>query len=254
MNIMMWVGASGMFANQRKLDIVANNLANVNTNGFKASRALFSDLLYNPSPANPNVQYGAGARVGAAIRDATQGPIQETNGEYDLAIYGPGYFRLASPEGERVYSRAGTFQRDARGYLTDGNGHRLLLANNRPLQIPDDAVSFHVAEDGEVTVEEINRRGERETRRLGRIGLAQFDNVYGLEAIGGNMYRETPASGSARIRNDGSLLRQGALEAANVDIATQMMDLILAQRAYSLSARAVQTAEQMMTMANNLRG
>ena len=243
-----------MLANQRKTEIISHNIANINTIGFRSSRPVFSDLVYRKAAGVSEAQLGTGTRIGSIWRDTSQGALQETGRPYDLAIVGRGFFRLQTPEGESVYTRAGAFTKDADGRLTDAQGNLLLDDDDDPIEIPEDAEEVFVAPDGLVSAYVRTRDGEIELDEIAQIGLAQFENEQGLVAIGDGLFMASDASGREDVDNDPAYIRQGVLEMANVDLSQQMVDLMIAQQAYALNARAVQTADQMMALANQLRG
>ncbi|HZK18712.1 MAG TPA: flagellar basal-body rod protein FlgG [Clostridia bacterium] len=261
--------ASGLTAQQTKMDVTANNIANVNTNSFKGSRTTFSDLLYQKAHAaggavlydgqdradgRTTAQYldiptlGRGVRVNAVQKDFTQGVLDNTGRSLDLAINGNGFFRVTSPDGQDYFTRGGAFHLNEDGRMVYSNGFTL----SPRIDISGDGTDIKIAADGTITAS--NKDGKPE--EVGRIELYSFSNPHNLIARGDNLYAE--ASDSRRTRgghpgeNGLGQIRQGCLEKSNVDILREMNDLIEAQRAYQVSARAVKTAEEMWNIANNL--
>ncbi|MBX6377255.1 MAG: flagellar basal-body rod protein FlgG [Clostridia bacterium] len=259
----MWAAASGMRAEQWKVDILANNLANVNTAGFKGSRAAFADLLYRtldgalgravggPGP----VQVGTGVRLMAAYRDFTQGNLLETGRDLDLAVDGRGFFMVELPDGRVALTRDGNFGVDAEGNLVDARGNRVLDDGGNPIELPTDARRITIDPSGRIVVQRANG-GEDEA---GVVGLASVPNPDGLEQIGDNLWMTTAASGDYEqgAPGDGDLglglVRQGFVEGSNVQVVQAMVDLITAQRAYEMNAKAIQASDEMLGIANGLR-
>lgn len=256
-------GALGMSAQQKSVDNIANNLANVGTTGFKRSTVAFQDLFYenvasskHGSAANrvsndaPDLQIGHGARAVSTIRNFTQGSISETGNALDLAISGSGFFQVEMPDGSIGYTRDGNFSRDSTGMLVNNSG--LPLADQ--IEIPEDAVGVNISQDGMVTAQ---MAGDGAAIDLGQIELAKFVNPGGLEALGDNLFGETEASGMPFYGTPGmesfGVMRQGFLEQSNVDIVNEMVQLIEAQRAYETNSKMVQTAEDMMSMTNQIK-
>jgi len=248
-----------MEAQQQMIDVIANNLANVNTTGFKRSRASFEDLLYQTiqgarveAPQEEEtlgpVQIGKGVRLSAVMRLHTQGSPVQTGRTLDLAIQGDGFFQVQRPDGTIGYTRDGTFTLSDTGAVVTANGYPLVPG----LVVPSDASNLAISTSGVVTITNTGNK----TSQLGRIELARFVNPSGLEALGQNLYGETSASGEP-IRgapmdtNFGSIL-QGNLESSNVEIVQEMTDMISAQRAYEINAKAVQTGETMLDDTNAL--
>ncbi len=247
--------ASGLTAQQTKMDVTANNIANVNTHSFKSSRTTFADLLYQKAHvASGSGQHtdiptlGRGVRVDAIQKDPAQGVPDNTGRPFDLAINGNGYFRVTSPDGQYYYTRGGAFQLNKDGRLVYSNGFML----SPRIDIPGDGTNVKIAPDGTVTAVD----DEGKLTEVGRIELYSFSGPDSLIAKGDNLFAE--ATDSRRSRSgragEGGLgqIRQGFLEKSNVDILREMNDLIEAQRAYQVSARAVKTAEEMWNIANNL--
>lgn len=256
-------GALGMSAQQKSVDNIANNLANVNTTGFKRSTIAFQDLFYENiassshgsaarqiSNDGPSLQIGHGSRAVATIRNFMQGPISETGNPLDLAINGSGFFQVEMPDGSIAYSRDGNFNRDSTGMLVNNSG--LPLADQ--IEIPLDAVAVQISQDGIVTA---RMSGDNREVELGQIELAKFVNPGGLDARGDNLFSETEASGMPFYGVPGTesfgTIRQGYLEQSNVDIVNEMVRLIEAQRAYETNSKMVQTAEEMMGVTNSIK-
>jgi flagellar basal-body rod protein FlgG len=256
----MRTAASGMQAQQLFVDLVAHNLSNVNTNGFKKERIVFEDLFYQTlRPAGrPNeegtsttaLQIGHGARPVATDRLYTQGDTSMTGNPLDLAVSGEGFFQFRMPDGTFAYSRDGSLRLDASGRLVNAGG--LLLTPE--ITIPDNATAIRVDQDGTVSA---LLSGETEPSELGLIELARFINPAGLEARGGNMLTATGASGQPLTGTPGTevfgTVDQGVVEMSNVKVVEEMVSLILAQRAYEINAKAIQAAEDMIRIANDLK-
>ena len=252
--------ASGMMAQQTRSEVIANNLANVNTTGFKRSRAHFLDLLYQTiqgatvvgaPDANslPAIQIGRGTRLGGVQRNHEQGPIEPTQRPFDVAIEGEGFFQVQLPNGQLGYTRDGSFSVSDTGTLVTAEGYTVVPG----IKIPEDATDIGISATGVVTA----RRGsEGESQEIGRIEVARFMNPAGLLAQGENIYVETPASGAAVVgypSEDGmGRLLQGHLEGSNVEIVQEMVDMITAMRAYEINSKAIKNAEEMMSIANGM--
>ncbi|HYE32426.1 MAG TPA: flagellar basal-body rod protein FlgG [Methylomirabilota bacterium] len=255
----LYSSAAGMQSQQTNLDVIANNLANVNTTGFKRNKPEFQDLLYqtgrlagaeagggNQLPSS--VQIGHGSRLISTSKIFTIGELTQTGERMDVAINGEGFFEVQLPDGTRAYTRDGG--------LKLGPDGRVLTSDGLPLQggwqpIPAGTTSIHMAPSGEVTTS--GSSGEQNFR----VQLVRFANPSGLESIGHNLYRETQASGAPETGNPGESgfggLQQGYLELSNVKVVEEMVNMILAQRAYEVNSKAVQAADEMMQMSNNLR-
>lgn len=261
----LWSAATGMVAQQINVDIISNNLANVNTAGFKKSRAGFQDLLYETlrpaassgqgqgqgTPASLSV--GHGVRLASTQRLFSVGNFQATQNLLDVAIEGDGFFQVKLADGQTAYTRDGSFQLDASGRLVTADGYQV-QATGGGITVPKEAVEVTIAADGTVSV---TIPGESQPRVLGQIALARFANPAGLKPIGHNLYLSTPASGTATTGKPGSggagTMIQGYLEMSNVQVVEEMVALIVAQRAYEMNAKAVQSSDDMLSMANNLR-
>lgn len=261
----LYTAATGMEAMETKLDVIANNLANINTTGFKKDRANFEDLLYrtevypgvrdaSQTPTAVGTQVGLGVRVTSTQTDQRQGTLQQTGRDLDIAIEGTGYLRVLDPlTQDTLYTRAGNLDINANGQLVIGSAQvgRLL---DPPIQIPPDATAVVINSNGEVMV---RQPGAVELAVQGQIQLAQFINPDGLQKVGQNMYSQTDASGPEQPSNPGQnglgVLRQGNLEASNVEPVQELIDLITTQRAFELNSQAVQAGDQVMQNISNLR-
>ncbi|MDQ2800349.1 MAG: flagellar basal-body rod protein FlgG [Armatimonadota bacterium] len=257
----LYTAATGMQAQQLNMDVIANNLANVNTVGFKKSRADFQDLLYQEMrPAGTAVAQGAtspsGLEVGLGVKPGTtetmfdQGTLQETGNSTDVAIEGDGFYKVLLPDGTNGYTRDGAFKLDVQGKLVNSDGYAI----QPEITIPADATSIAVGKDGTVSV----TRGSSNTpENIGKITLTRFSNPAGLEHLGGNNFQETPASGTPTDGTPGQAgygqLAQGELEMSNVQIVQEMVNMITAQRAYEVNSKAIQTSDEMLQTANGLK-
>ncbi|HEY8312072.1 MAG TPA: flagellar basal-body rod protein FlgG [Gemmatimonadaceae bacterium] len=254
--------ATGMQAQQTRTDVIANNLANVNTTGFKRSRAHFEDLLYQTiqGPATlgsrdteqlPAIQVGLGTRLTSVQRIDSQGSLEQTSRPLDLAIEGEGYFEVQLPNGNTAYTRDGSLQVSDQGVLVTSQGYAI----EPQIKVPKGATSVTISETGVVTANGL-ASGTNGSQELGRIELARFANASGLESMGQNLFSETPSSGDAikgmPTENGNGRLAQGYLESSNVEIVTEMVDMITAQRAYEINSKAVKNSEDMATTANSL--
>jgi len=257
----LWTSATGMQAQELNIDVIANNLANVNTSGFKKSRAEFQDLLYEsmrPAGAASSqdtvvptgIQLGHGTRPAAVQKIFTQGDFRNTKNELDWAIEGDGFFQIELPNGETSYSRSGEFKLDADGRIVNPDGFSLLPE----LTIPTDTVSISVGMDGTVSV---LQAGDSTPTEIGSIQLARFINPAGLRSLGKNLYVPTEATGNEMTGTPGETglgsIAQGFLEMSNVSVVDEMVNMITAQRAYETNSKVVQTADEMLQLANNLK-
>jgi flagellar basal-body rod protein FlgG len=253
--------ATGMQAQQANMDVIANNLANTSTVGFKKSRAEFEDLLYHnvkdPGEATgansispTGVQTGLGVRTAAIQKDFDPGSTMITKNPLDLQIEGAGFFQIQTPDGTIGYTRDGQFKKDASGRLTDKNGNFLQPG----ITLPPEASGVEISQTGEVKV--VAAVGEP-PRTIGQIDIANFINPAGLKSIGRNLFLQTGASGQPIVQRPGlqgtGYLAQGQLEGSNVSIVDEMVNMITAQRSYETNAKAVQAADQMLQSVNNLR-
>lgn len=257
----LYTSAAGMVAQQFNLDVIANNLANVNTNGFKQSRAEFQDMLYqvmrgsgaqNGLGANSPVslQVGLGSRPVATSTQTGQGPLQQTSNRYDMAIEGEGFFKVQLPDGSFGYTRDGSFKTDSTGRLVTSDGYAL----QPEILVPTDATSFTVGADGSVSIQQA---GTTAISNVGQILVSHFANTAGLERMGHNLFRESSASGTATDVPPGTsgtgTVMQYAVENSNVQIVEEMVRLIMAQRAYEVNSKAIQTADEMLNSTNSLK-
>ena len=253
--------ATGMEAQQTRLDVTSNNIANVSTTGYKRVRAEFEDLMYQTERApgsstgantkNPTgVQVGMGVRTVATQRMHDEGSLQQTGNPLDVAIEGNGFYPITLPNGQQAYTRDGTFKMDQEGRVVNSEGYALATDIN----IPADAQSITIGADGVVSVILPN---EPEPAQLGQIQLATFANPAGLSTMGKNLYTETAASGTPILSNPGQdgtgTLSQGALELSNVKVVEEMIDLISGQRAYEVNSRVIKAADEMLQQTANLR-
>lgn len=257
----LWTSATGMAAQQLNVDVISNNLANANTTGFKRSRADFQDLLYqnirlvgasssSDSTIPTGIQVGMGCRPVAVSRLFGQGDYQITGNPLDVAIEGDGFFQVVQPNGDAAYTRAGSFKMNSEGNMVTSDGYML----EPTVSIPTDATVISIGSDGTVSVQQGD--GVLVTT-VGNITLARFTNSSGLQGIGRNLFMPTGASGEAITGTPGSAgfgtIRQASLEMSNVDIVEEMVNLIVAQRAYEINSKAIQTADAMLQMANNIK-
>ncbi len=257
----LFTAASGMTGQQFLIDTIANNLANVNTNGFKKVRADFQDLLYQTiKPAGSStdqntrvpsgIQVGHGSRVADTQRIFSQGNFKLTENPLDLVIEGDGFFRVQLADGSDVYTRDGSFTLDENGQIVTSDGYLLQPA----LTIPEDATDISVGRDGTVSVK---IAGSTDTQEVGQILLTDFINPPGLKAVGQNLFTETTASGPPIESTPGQdglgQIANGFLESSNVSVVEEMVQLIIGQRAYEINSKVVQTCDEMLQTANNVR-
>ncbi len=257
----LWTSATGMKAQALNLDVIANNLANVSTAGFKKSRAEFQDLLYESirPPGTPSsqdtqvptgIQLGHGTRPSTVLKIFTQGDMEHTKNELDLAIEGDGFFQIAMPSGETAFTRDGGFKLDSEGRIVNADGFAL----EPEISIPTDAVSISVGMDGTVSV---MQAGETTPTEVGTVELARFVNPAGLISMGRNLYINSEASGDEMIGTAGEdglgTIAQGFLEMSNVTVVEEMVNMITAQRAYEANSKSIQTADEMLALANNVK-
>ncbi len=257
----LYTAATGMEAQQLKMDVIANNLANTNTTGFKKVRAEFEDLLSEtirggeaPDPrggTNPTpLQCGLGVRTGSTARNFAQGELLTTGNQLDLAIQGGGFFRVQRPSGDYGYTRAGNFRSDATGRLVTGDGDSV----DPEITLPAQTTAVTIKADGTVLA---TVAGNVTPQEVGQLQVYTFPNPSGLEATGGNLLIETPASGEPTATKPGDsgtgTLAQGYLEGANVKAVEEMIDMIATQRAYELNSNVIKTADQMLQRVTNLR-
>jgi len=262
---LIWDSKSAMMAQQEKLDTISNNIANVNTNGYKKISTDFKDLVYetldrNGYPVSPSttakavLQNGTGVRVGEWTRDNTQGSLSQTSLSTDLAIDGTGYFEVTQPDNSKAYTRAGNFLTDASGTIVDEKGNRLSIVDangnninkvNGPYKFGAD--NFKVDSNGAVTV-----KGSNGDKAVGKVQVFNFVGDNSMLSVGDNLF--VPKPGTQVTQSKDYSVMQGYLEQSNVDIATEMTDMLMTQRAFQLSSTTLKTADEMWQMANNLRG
>ncbi len=259
MNKAMWISMTGLEAQQTRMSVISNNLANVNTTGFKRSRAVFEDLLYQNvrqvgAQSTQNTQLPSGLQIGTGVRTVatqklhTQGNIVQTNNTFDIAIQGRGYLQILMPDGTLAYTRDGTLNIDANGQLVTSSGYQVVPN----ITIPNDAQSVTIGSDGVVSVQQ---QGQAQPSQVGTLTLADFINPVGLQPIGQNLYVETAASGSPVVSNPGlngvGTLVQGALETSNVNVVEELVNMIETQRAYEMNSKAISTTDRMLQYVNN---
>ncbi len=257
----LWTAATGMQAQELNIDVISNNLANVNTSGFKKSRAEFQDLLYeNMRPAGAassadttvptGIQLGHGTRPSAVQKMFGQGDFQNTQNELDWAIEGDGFFQIELPNGDTGYSRSGEFKLDADGRIVNPDGFLLIPE----MTVPTDTISISVGLDGTVSV---IQAGDATPIEIGTVQLARFVNPAGLRSLGKNLHSSTNASGDEITGTPGEngfgTLAQGFLEMSNVSVVDEMVNMITAQRAYETNSKVITTADDMLQLANNLK-
>lgn len=258
----LYIASTGMSAQERNVEVISNNIANMRTTGFKRQRAEFQDLLYQTQRragsttsaqgtlVTAGIEIGSGVKTAATPRIMSQGNVNPTEKELDLAIRGEGFFIVSLPDGRTGYTRDGSFERDAAGQLVNVDGFTI----EPGVTIPDTASSVSIGPDGTV---EAFLEGTSTPTQLGQIQLARFVNKAGLESIGDNLFVETAASGPAQVGNPSSEgmgnLLQAYLELANVNSVTEIADLIAAQRAYEMNARVISGADEMMSATSQLR-
>ncbi|MDD5245130.1 MAG: flagellar basal-body rod protein FlgG [Syntrophorhabdaceae bacterium] len=257
----LWTAATGMNVQQVNLDVIANNIANVNTNGFKKSRADFQDLMYqtlrvqgtrtdNGNQVPTGIQIGLGAMLSAVQKIFQQGDYQNTGNELDMAIQGNGFLQVTLPSGDKAYTRSGAMKSDSEGKIVTSDGY--LLEPN--ITIPQKTLNISIESDGTVSA---LVQGQSSPQQIGKVELATFANPTGLRAIGKNLFVETDASGTPTTGKPGDngmgTLLQGYLEMSNVNIMQEMINLIIGQRAYEVNSKAIQAADEMLQMANNIR-
>jgi flagellar basal-body rod protein FlgG len=250
----LWISKTGLDAQQTQMDVVANNLANVSTNGFKRSRAVFEDLLYQnirqpgaqssqQTKLPSGLQLGTGVRPVATERIFTQGNLQKTDNDKDVAINGDGFFQVLLPDGTTAYTRDGSFHVDDQGQLVTSSGFAVQPA----ITVPANVQSLSVGRDGIVS---ITQADSAQSVQIGSLQLATFMNPAGLLAKGENLYMETAASGTANTNEPGSngagVLSQGYVETSNVNVVEELVNMIQTQRAYEINSKAITTSDQML--------
>ena len=250
----LWIAKTGLDAQQTQMDVIANNLANVSTNGFKRSRAVFEDLLYQTlrqpgaqssqqTQIPSGLQLGTGVRPIAVERIHTQGNLQLTGNQLDVAIQGAGFFQVLMPDGTTAYTRDGSFQMDSQGQLVTASGFFVQPA----ITIPANTTSITIGRDGVVTV---TQAGVAAPVQIGQMQLTTFINPAGLQSMGENLYQETASSGTPNTTvpgtNGSGSLTQSYLETSNVNVVEELVNMIQTQRAYEINSKAIQTSDQML--------
>ncbi len=256
----LFIAKTGLDAQQTQLDVISNNLANVSTNGFKRSRAVFEDLLYQTlrqpganssqqTQVPSGLQIGTGSRAVATVKNFTQGNLQQTGNSLDVAINGNGFFQVNLPDGTPAYTRDGSFQLDNQGQLVTSNGYVVQPA----ITIPPGAQTITVGQDGTVTA---TLPGQAQPQNLGQLQLTTFINPAGLSSQGQNLFVETAASGtgtqSTPGQNGAGGLSQGVVETSNVNVVEELVGLIQTQRAYEINSKAITTSDQMLQRLSQL--
>ena len=256
----LWIARTGLDAQQTSMDVIANNLANVSTNGFKRARPVFEDLLYQTlrqpgaqssqtSQIPSGLQIGTGARPVSTARIHTQGSLQQTGNDLDLAIDGAGFLQVLLPDGTTAYTRDGSLQKDNQGQIVTSSGYPIQPS----VTIPSNALSVTISRDGIVTV---TQPGSSATTQVGTIQLATFVNVGGLQSIGENLFLETASSGTPTPNTPGNngagILNQRYVETSNVNVAEELVSMIQTQRAYELNSKAISTSDQMLSRLTQL--
>ncbi len=250
----LWISKTGLDAQQTNMDVIANNLANVSTNGFKRARAVFEDLLYQTirqPGANSSqqtqlpsgLQIGTGVRPVASERIFTQGNLQKTDNPLDIAINGQGFFQVLMPDGTTAYSRDGSFHIDAQGALVTSSGFHVQPA----ITLPANSLTVTIARDGTISV---TKAGSPAPTTAGQLQLVNFVNPAGLQSMGENLYLETASSGTPNANTPGTnglgLLNQGYVETSNVNVVEELVSMIQTQRAYEINSKAITTSDQML--------
>lgn len=257
----LWVAKTGLESQQTSMDVISNNLANVNTVGFKRGRAVFQDLVYatirqpgaqvgdaNQLPSG--LMLGTGARVAATVRVHTQGNLNNTESELNIAIEGRGFLEVELPDGTPAYTRDGSLQVDQNGQLTTAGGYII----QPPINVPDNALSMTIGKDGTVTITQPGAAGT--SVQIGQLQLTTFINPTGLQSMGENLYLETDSSGPANqlqpgLDGAGTILHK-YVETSNVNVAEELVNMITTQRAYEMNSKAVTTSDQMLARLTQL--
>ncbi len=255
----LWIAKTGLDAQQTRMSVIANNLANVNTTGFKRDRAAFEDLIYLNvrqvgAQSSEDTELPSGLMVGTGVRTAAtqkihnQGNILQTNNSFDFAIQGSGFLQILHPDGSIVYTRDGSFNLDSTGQIVNANGYALEPA----ITVPANTLSVTIGSDGVVSA---LVAGNTTPSQIGTIQLSQFINPAGLEPIGDNLFRESASSGGPQTGNPGEdglgTLLQGALESSNVNVVEELVNMIETQRAYEMNSKAISTTDQMLSYLSN---
>ncbi|NMW25201.1 flagellar basal-body rod protein FlgG [Rhodanobacter soli] len=255
----LWVAKTGLDAQQTRMDVISNNLANANTTGYKSARASFQDLVYQnlrqpggqtteQTQAPAGLMLGTGVRVVGSEKLFTQGNIEQTGNSLDVAVQGRGFLQVTMPDGTIAYTRDGSLHMDQNGQIVTANGY----AVDPAVSIPANAQSITIGSDGTISV---SLPGQAATQQIGTVQLADFINPAGLQPNGDNLYLETASSGSPQIGQPGlnglGTLAQGALESSNVNVVEQMVDMIETQRTYEMNSKAVSAADSMLQFLTN---
>jgi len=256
----LWISKTGLEAQQTQMDVIANNLANVSTNGFKLQRAVFEDLLYQTlrqpgaqssqqTEVPSGLQIGTGVQPVATERVFTQGNLQQTGNSLDVAIQGDGFFQILLPDGTTAYTRDGSFQLNNQGQFVTSSGYPV----QPPITMPAKALSVTIGKDGTVTV---TQAGSNTPTQVGQMQLATFINNGGLQSRGENLYLETASSGppqpNAPGTNGAGLLNQSYVETSNVNVVEEMVNMIQTQRSYEINSKAITTTDQMLARLSQL--
>lgn len=256
----LWTAKTGLDAHQISMDVITNNLANVSTNGYKRTRPVFEDLIYQtlrqPGAASSQattvpsgLMIGTGVRAIGTEHILTQGSVLSTENPLDLAIQGNGYFQVQKPDGTLAYTRDGSFTKDANGQIVTANGYPL----SPPITIPSNAISVSITTDGIVSY---SQAGVTAPTQVGNIQLANFVNSGGLQNAGQNLFLETASSGTATPNTPGTngvgLVSQGFVETSNVNVAEELVNMIVAQRGYEMNSKAITTSDQMLSRLTQL--
>lgn len=256
----LWISKTGLDAQQTQMDVISNNLANVSTSGFKRSRAVFEDLLYQnirqvgaqtsqQTQSPSGLQLGTGVKPVSTERIFTQGNLQQTSNDKDVAIQGQGFFQVLMPDGSTGYTRDGSFQIDSQGQLVTSSGFPIQPA----ITVPANAQSLTIGRDGVVSITTPNSTA---TTQIGSLQLATFINPAGLQAKGENLYSETTASGNPNTATPGTngagILNQGYVETSNVNVVEELVSMIQTQRAYEINSKAITTSDQMLQKLSQL--
>ncbi len=259
MNSALWAAKTGLDAQQTKMAVISNNLANSSTNGFKRSRAVFEDLLYQNrrqpgGQSSQDTRYPSGTMLGTGVRlvatqkTFAQGNVGQTNNALDVAVTGRGFFEILMPDGSQAYTRDGAFQMNSQGEMVTASGYKLQPA----ISIPEGAQSVTIGNDGTVSVQ---LSGQASPVQVGSLQLSDFINSAGLEPRGENLYLETAASGAPQVGTPGlnglGNLQQGSLEGSNVNVVEELVSMIETQRAYEMNSKAIATSDQMLEYVNN---
>jgi flagellar basal-body rod protein FlgG len=257
----LFIAATGMEAQKLNIDVISNNLANVNTAGFKKSRADFQDLLYQTirmpgatsaegSQIPSGIQVGMGVKPVAVQKIFQQGDFVQTGNKLDMVIEGDGFFQILMPDGTTSYTRSGAFKLDSEGRIVNSDGYPL----EPGITIPANTTAINISSDGKISV---NQSGSSTPTQIGQLELAGFINPGGLNALGKNLFQQTGSSGDPTTGNPATngmgTVNQGFIELSNVNVVEEMVNMIASQRAYEINSKAIQASDQMLQVANNLR-